>query len=163
MRLFLRVTSGVLLSLWLWVIALPAIAAPATDSYQSNQAMSQPASLVAPDPEMEIDIYPQPNTGEPRVGYGMNGDAVRVLEQTGSNGGTVWNHIQFENAPDSEGWVQLEYLSIASTDRQEPRSQSRPSGGYMGSGASQQRSSRRTQTYYQQDQRQQQDQQRNDQ
>lgn len=124
---------GGMLALWLWAIA-PTIAIAQTQSaYQGNQAMGQPASLVAPDPKLEINIYPQPNTRKPRVGFGVNGDPVVVLEQTGSNGGTIWNRIQFADAPDSEGWVQLEYLSIASTDSQAQGNQSNPRlGGYMG-------------------------------
>lgn len=159
MPMLWRIMSGILLSLWFWTVAGPAIAAPADASsqssqYQSNQAMSQPASLVAPDPEMEINIYPQPDTRKSRIGYGLNGDAVRVLEQTGSNGGTVWNRIQFEQTPDSEGWVQLEYLSIQSPDQQVQGNQPRSPGGYMGGSKSQQRSSGQAQTYYQQDQQQ---------
>jgi hypothetical protein len=142
---------GCLLGLLLWTIAPASEAAQTSGDYPSNQGMEQSASLVAPDPEMKIDIYPRPDTRQSPVGYGLNGDAVVVLEQTGSNEGTVWNHIRFEEAPDSEGWVQLEYLSLPSGNQQLPRQSGTPkSGGYLGNRPAQQPSSR--QSYSQKDQ-----------
>ncbi|MEM9118564.1 MAG: hypothetical protein AAGD09_11850 [Cyanobacteria bacterium P01_F01_bin.56] len=127
------VLIGCLVGMWLWAIA-PASAAAQTQAYdQNNQGTRQSASLVAPEPEMKIDIYPQPDTRKSPIGYGLNGDAVVVLEQTGSNEGTVWNRIQFAKAPDSEGWVQLEYLSLPSGNQPSQQHQGNPKpGGYMG-------------------------------
>ena len=142
---------GCLLGLWLWAIApIPAMAQ--TQTYAaSNQGMEQSASLVAPEPEMKINIYPRPGTRQSPIGYGVDGDAVVVLEQTGSNEGTVWNHIRFENAPDSDGWVQLEYLSLQSGEQQSQKSQGNTrTGGYMGNRSTQSSTSR--QSYSQTDQ-----------
>ncbi|MGP1386572.1 MAG: SH3 domain-containing protein [Thainema sp.] len=138
----------------LFGLAIPhALAQPS----QSNQAIHQPASLVAPDPEMEINIYPKPDTRTARVGFGLSGDPVTVLEQVGSNSGTTWNRIQFEGATEAAGWVQLDYLSLQSSDQQ---GQSNPaSGGYLGNRSSQQAQQSRQQSSFQRYR--QQDQQRN--
>lgn len=83
---------------------------------QSNQAIQQPARLVAPEPDAKIAIYPQPDTRKRRIGYGMGGDAVTVLEQVGSNQGVTWHRIRFDNdaANDAaaEGWVQGAFLLL---------------------------------------------------
>lgn len=80
----------------------------------SNQEMSQSASLVAPDPEVKIEVYLQPEANKKKVGYGVNGDAVTVLEQVSGNQSVVWNHIRFEGPSSAEeqaeGWVQSSFL-----------------------------------------------------
>ena len=145
MQKLFSVLVGGLVVLWLWAIAPSSAAAQAQESYLSNQGMEQFASLVAPEPEMKINIYPRPGTRQSPIGYGVDGDAVVVLEQTGSNEGTVWNHIRFENAPDSDGWVQLEYLSLQSGEQQSQGSQGNArTGGYMGNRSSQQSGARQT-------------------
>lgn len=153
MRNMQRVIIGLILGGWCWVIATPVVLAQTDSGYQGNQAMHQLASLVAPDPDMEINIYPQPNTRKPRVGYGINGDAVTVVEQTGSNGGTTWNRIQFEGSPESAGWVQLEYLSIQPAHQQEQGNSSNPQPDtYLGNQSSSQDASSSRQQQYQSDQ-----------
>jgi len=159
-QIVVSVLVSVLCGVWLWAIATPpAIAQTAIaqiqNSYQGNQAMGISASLVAPDPDMEIDIYPQPNTRKPRIGYGINGDPVVVLEQTGSNTGTTWNRIQFEGAEDAEGWVQLEYLSIQISTQQDQGYQSNANPDrYMGNRSSRQQQQSSLQDKYQRNQQQ---------
>lgn len=111
------------------VSPLPVGAIPAE---QSSPAANLAARLVAPDPNGEISIYPQPDTRQPRLGYGRNGDQVTVLERIGRNDGTTWHRIQFLAPSQAQGWVQGEYLSIPD-QHQGQRNQSRPeSGGYLG-------------------------------
>jgi len=151
MQKLFSVLVGCLMVLWLWAIAPSGAVAQAQESYPSNQGMEQSASLVAPEPEMKINIYSRPGTRQSPIGYGVDGDAVVVLEQTGSNEGTVWNHIRFEGAPDSDGWVQLEYLSLQSGEQQSQSSQGNArTGGYLGNRSTQSSSSR--QSYSQTDQ-----------
>ena len=78
----------------------------------SNQNMNQPAVLMAPDPNVEIGIYAKPSRKEQKIGYGVGGDRVMVLEQVGSNEGYTWNYIRFNNPPYAEGWVRTDYLSF---------------------------------------------------
>lgn len=137
---------GCWLGLGLWAIAPINVVAQAQEYLASNQGMEQAASLVAPEPEMKINIYPRPGTRQSPIGYGVDGDAVMVLEQTGSNAGTVWNRIRFEAAPDAEGWVQLEYLSLQSGEQQLQGNQnpSNQSGGYLGDRSAPQSGSRQS-------------------
>lgn len=149
-----RIALSLLIGFMMFGLAIPpALAQP----NQSNQAIHQSASLVAPDPDMEINIYPKPDTWTARVGFGLSGDPVTVLEQVGSNNGTTWNRIQFEGATEAAGWVQLDYLSLQSSDQQGQSNQA--SGGYLGNRSSQQAQQSRQQSSFQRHR--QQDQQRN--
>lgn len=148
-----RIILGLVLCLVWWALAPTFSYAQADGAYLGNQSMQISASLIAPAPDMKIAIYPQPNTRQPRIGYGLNGDPVIVVEQTGSNDGTTWNRVQFEGSPDAEGWVQMEYLSIQSAES--PQSPSQTNGQpdrYLGSRSAQQRSLPFPPTYQQQDQ-----------
>ncbi|MEM8612669.1 MAG: hypothetical protein AAGF93_11670 [Cyanobacteria bacterium P01_H01_bin.105] len=98
----------VLISLLIPLIALPS-SGWAADT-QGNQAIQQSATLRASKPDQKIAIYPQPSTRKRRIGYGINGDAVIVLETVGSNKGIIWDHIRFDNPPYANGWVQEEFL-----------------------------------------------------
>lgn len=156
-----RIILGLALCVTCWAIAPTLAYAQADGAYLGNQSMQIPASLIAPDADMKIAIYPQPNTRQPRIGYGLNGDPVIVVEQTGSNDGTTWNRVQFEGSPDAEGWVQMEYLSIQPAES--PPSTSQANGQpdrYLGNRGAQQRSLPFQSAYQQPDQRQPQDQQR---
>lgn len=84
--------------------------------YSRNQALDQPASLVAPEPDAKITVYLRPEASKSRVGYGANGDAVTVLEQVSDNQSVTWNHIRFDNPPYAEGWVQEEFMLLKGGD-----------------------------------------------
>lgn len=112
MKGFWRILVALMGVIGCWAIAPGHVFAQTDGAYVSNQAMALSASLVAPDPAMEIPIYPEPSQRQPRIGYGLNGDPVTVVEQTGSNDGTTWNRVQFKGAEDAEGWVQSEFLAI---------------------------------------------------
>ena len=84
--------------------------------YSGNQAIDQPASLVAPEPDAKITVYLRPEASKSRVGYGANGDAVTILEQVSDNQSVTWNHIRFENSPYAEGWVQDEFMLLKGGD-----------------------------------------------
>lgn len=101
------------------VVMLPADGWAA--DYQGNQSINQPASLVAPEPDAEIAVYPQPEAGQRQVGYGANGDAVTILEQVSDNQSTTWSHIHFDNPPHAEGWVQAEFVLTADANGQSQR------------------------------------------
>ncbi len=117
-----RLLSVLLLAAFTFTVALTMVVMlPATGwaaDYQGNQSIDRPASLVAPEPDVEIAVYPQPDAGQRRVGYGANGDAVTILEQVSDNQSTTWNHIRFDNPPYAEGWVQAEFVLIADANGQ---------------------------------------------
>ncbi|MEM7064635.1 MAG: hypothetical protein AAF572_15930 [Cyanobacteria bacterium P01_B01_bin.77] len=88
---------------------------------QENQLLQQTATLVTPKLDDKISIYSQPNTRKRRIGYGIEGDTVTVLEKVGSNAGITWNHIRFDNPPYADGWVQDKFLLLpTNTQKQQP-------------------------------------------
>lgn len=102
---------------------------------QNNQAMNKSALLVASEPNARINIYPKPNTHNHRIGYGLSGDRVTVLEQVGSNEGYTWNHIRFDNSPYLEGWVRedsifLEEMPTRSLSTRQSNQSKYDSGNY---------------------------------
>jgi hypothetical protein len=80
-------------------------------SNQSNQSLNQPSVLVAPEPSFEINVYPQPGTKKQRVGYGLGGDRVTVLEQVSSNEGYIWKYVQFAGSSKLKGWIREEFVA----------------------------------------------------
>ncbi len=78
--------------------------------YSGNQSVDQPASLMALEPNAKIAVYLRPEA-KSRVGYGVNGDAITVLEKVSDNQSVAWNHIRFDNPSHAEGWVQEEFIS----------------------------------------------------
>ncbi len=87
------------------------------NSPSGNQGVSQPANLVALEPDAKIAIYLRPGVGNNKAGYGVNGDAVMVLEQVSDNQSATWNHIRFDAPPHAEGWVQSSFLLIKETTK----------------------------------------------
>lgn len=84
---------------------------------QGGQSIDQTATLVGPKARAPIPIYLRPAPNQPSVGYGINGDAVTVMEQLASflpeaDQSTAWNHIRLDNEPYTEGWVQGKFLLI---------------------------------------------------
>ncbi|MBD2460953.1 hypothetical protein H6G89_07840 [Oscillatoria sp. FACHB-1407] len=113
-HIFQRVAVLAIASLLIFMSSPSALA---SDSF-SNQAMHQSALLIAPDPDAQINVYPRPDTRKRRVGYGMSGDRVTVLEQVGSNEGLTWNRVEFEAAPHLKGWVREDFIRLRqSSDR----------------------------------------------
>jgi hypothetical protein len=94
-------------------LAIPVMAA----NNQSNQAMNQPATLISPEPSFKIGVYPKPSSSPKRIGFGVGGDRITILEQVGSNEGDTWDYIQFENPKHVEGWVKDEFVVLQEGDR----------------------------------------------
>lgn len=92
---------------------------------QSNQDINQPALLIAPDPDFQINVYPKPSTDKRRVGYGSGGDTVTVMEQVGSNQGYIWNYVRFEKSPHLEGWIREDFVAIQETVGETSRNENR--------------------------------------
>lgn len=111
-RHILRIVVTAIATVTLFVLATSPVFAAGN---QSNQAMNQPAMLFAPDPDLQISIYPKPDSHQRRIGYGLSGDPVTVLEQVGSNAGYTWNYIQFDPPSQLEGWVQQDFIALQAT------------------------------------------------
>ena len=77
-----------------------------------NQGMEQTARLIAPEPDDKITVYLRPEAGKAKVGYGVSGDTVTVLEQVSDNQSVIWHHIRFETPPYAEGWVQDSFVAL---------------------------------------------------
>lgn len=87
--------------------------------WAAEVSTDQAVTLVAPQAKAPIPIYLRPAPNQPNVGYGVNGDAVTVMEQVASflpeaDPSTAWNHIRLERDPYTEGWVQGKFLSLYS-------------------------------------------------
>jgi hypothetical protein len=83
---------------------------------QSNQGGDRPAALTADAPNFEISVYPKPDSQLDRVGYGLAGDKVTILEQMGVNQGFSWYRVRFENPVATVGWIQGRYLTFINLD-----------------------------------------------
>ncbi|WP_416674602.1 SH3 domain-containing protein [Egbenema bharatensis] len=107
-----------------WASPAPMVVA----ANQSNQDLNQPALLFSADSNHEISIYPKPDLHPHRIGYGMSGDRVTILEQTGSNEGKTWSYIRLDKPPYQKGWVREDNISVQVDTHQEfTRSQGSPS------------------------------------
>ena len=119
-RLFKGVT--VLTVVLVTIIILPMSAAAA--ALQGSQQIEQSATLVGLRAKAPIPIYLRPAPNQPNVGYGINGDAVTVMERLASflpeaDESNAWNHIRLEHEPYTEGWVQGKFLLMEKADTQE--------------------------------------------
>ncbi|MGB3294570.1 MAG: hypothetical protein WBB01_16420 [Phormidesmis sp.] len=129
---------AIALILWAFVcVSLPgttpaAWAADYSVNQVGNQALEQAASLVAPQRDEKIAVYRRPEAGKSRAGYGVNGDAVTILEQVSDNQSVTWNHIRFDNPPYAEGWVQETFIDLKTADTQNRGDQNAAGDGYLG-------------------------------
>ena len=104
----------------------------ATNPPFANQSVERPAALVSSKPNARIAIYLRPDEEENRVGYGIDGDSVTVIEQTSDNQNKVWNHIRFDNPPYAEGWVPETSVALKSAEAQKQRRQQAIGDRYLG-------------------------------
>lgn len=84
-----------------------------------NSSVEQSITLTGPKTDAPIPIYLRPAANQPNVGYGMNGDAVSVLEEFGDylmegDRAATWSHIRLESSPYTEGWVRGTSLLLES-------------------------------------------------
>lgn len=111
MAIYRTLLSALLLAIALLTLTLAPEASWAAGA-QGNQAIDQPATLIGPEPDTQIAIYPKPTTRLGPLGYGISGDSITVLEQVGSNQGIPWDAVRFNNPPYAQGWVQAEFVSL---------------------------------------------------
>lgn len=118
----MKLRQAILLVQMLILTTIVALTVAITPAYatgnQSNQEMNQPAMLIAPDPEFQINVYPKPDTRKRRIGYGLGGDSVTVIEQVGSNEGHFWNYVKFDKSPQLEGWIREDFIAVQETAEQ---------------------------------------------
>jgi hypothetical protein len=117
-----------------------------------NQAIDQPATLIGPEPDTQISIYPKPATRPGPMGYGISGDGVTVLEQVGSNQGITWDAVRFNNPPYTQGWVQAEFVSLPTAASQMPAKRQAQPNRYLGNQPSASDPQQQSQSYSQQKQ-----------
>ncbi len=53
-----------------------------------------------------------------QAGYGVNEDAVTVLERVSDNQSMTWHPVRFDNPPYAEGWVQEAFIDLTTADAQ---------------------------------------------
>lgn len=147
----LLLLSALTLSVGLLVTSPAASWAADASAYQSsNQSIGQAASLIAPEPDQKITIYQRPEA-KSKAGYGVNGDAVTVLERVSDNQSMTWNHIRFDNPPYAEGWVQETFTHLQTANTQDQNRQTMGGDRYLGNqpAPSNQQNSQQRQSYSQ--------------
>lgn len=119
----------------------------AQQSSQTGYVRDQAASLVAP-PDQKIAIYQRP-AAKSQAGYGVNGDAVTVLERVNDNQSTTWHHVRSANPPYAEGWVQEAFIKVKGSAQNQDR-QTLSGNHYLGNQpSSDQQNSPQRQSYSQ--------------
>ena len=106
---------GLTILLFTAAFPLPSLAAEPLDATPPHPT----ATLIGPRAEAPIPLALRPAANQPNVGYGMNGDAVTVMEQLASflpeaDPTTAWNHVRLNVEPYTEGWVQGKFLLLES-------------------------------------------------
>ncbi|HEY9626758.1 MAG TPA: SH3 domain-containing protein [Coleofasciculaceae cyanobacterium] len=137
-------------NLWL----LPAVAENGRVQV-NNQEMNQPALLFAVEPDFEVNVYSKPSIRDRRIGYGLSGDRITLLRQIGSNEGSTWDYVRFNNPPNVEGWIPGEFVAIQEAQPGQSSAKSNSNGGYLGN-QSQSNYQSKYQSQYQKNSRQQQ-------
>jgi hypothetical protein len=123
----MQVRNVLKIALVVLVLLTGPIAPLMASNNQSNQAMDRPAILISPEPSFEIGVYPKPSSSPKRIGFGLGGDRLTLIEQVGSNEGDTWDYVRFENPKQIEGWVKDEFVALQEGDRFVPKVQNAPS------------------------------------
>ncbi|MGD1905484.1 MAG: hypothetical protein ACFB0C_05740 [Leptolyngbyaceae cyanobacterium] len=145
MAIYRHLLSALLLAIALLILAPGASLAAGA----GNQAIDQPTTLIGPEPETQIAIYPKPATRPGPLGYGISGDSVTVLEQVGSNQGITWDAVRFNNPPYAQGWVQAEFVSLPTAAETGSNQKAQPNR-YLGNQQPQSKSQSGSQQQYSQ-------------
>ena len=92
------------------------------ESQNNQQGSDRLGTLTAPSPNFEISLYPKPDPKLERLGYGLSGDRVTILQQMASNPNLSWYRVKFNNSPDVEGWIKGDYLIFINQENDSPLS-----------------------------------------
>lgn len=77
---------------------------PTPTQDRDNAPATRMATLVATDPNSQINIRSEPSTDAEAPNYGTVGDSVEILEETKGEDGFTWYRITLEDS-DTVGWV----------------------------------------------------------
>jgi hypothetical protein len=89
----------------------PTAAAPET----TTTTQETTATLTASDPNSQINLRATPSTTGKRLGYGLLGDQVQVIDQTAAEGYT-WYKVRFPRSG-AEGWIREDFVSVGETSQ----------------------------------------------
>ena len=86
-----------------------------------EQDLEKAAVLTSPQPETPIPIVIRPAPHQPINGYGRDGAEIIVMEQVGDvldfdRPTATWSHIRLVDKPNTEGWIQGDYISLIDSD-----------------------------------------------
>ena len=80
------------------------------------------ATLTASDPYSQINYRSMPSLSGRRLGYGLVGDRLTILDTSLAPNGYTWYKVRFEMAPYAEGWIRGDFVRRQGdcTTNQEP-------------------------------------------
>ena len=107
---FLMITIAVVAVVSVFDFTSLALGGESQNHHPNHQGSDRLGTLTAPSPNFEISLYPKPDPKLERLGYGLAGDRVTILQQMASNPKLSWYRVKFNNSPDVEGWIKGDYL-----------------------------------------------------
>ncbi len=85
-----------------------------TDAGETPINPPQSASLTAQEANAEINVRSQPTVESTSTGYGLAGDAVKLLKTVDGDDGFAWYYVEFDEW-EIEGWVRGDLIDTGST------------------------------------------------
>jgi len=86
-----------------------------SSSVSSSQMIAQgvtgcAATLTANNPYSQINYRSDPSLSGRRLGYGLVGDRLTILDSSAAPDGYTWYKIRFQVAPNAEGWIRGDFV-----------------------------------------------------
>ena len=81
---------------------------------------AQNAIIRSSNPNARINLRYAPTTNSQKLGYGLVGDGVTVLEQTYGRDGYTWYKVQFPRSK-AIGWIRGDFISLVTPQPRQSR------------------------------------------
>jgi hypothetical protein len=88
---------------------------PTKTAFPKPIIATQEATLTASDPNSQINLRATPSTTGKRLGYGLIGDRVQVIDQTAAESYT-WYKVRFPRSG-AEGWIREDFVRVGETNQ----------------------------------------------
>lgn len=85
--------------------------------------------LRANDPKSQINLREAPDPGSQRLGYGLVGDRVEILEQVPGSDDYTWYRVRFY-VSGAEGWIRNDFVQTIETGSNAGSNEARYQAGY---------------------------------
>jgi hypothetical protein len=85
-------------------------------SAREAATVTSEAVLTATDPNSKINLRETPSPGGKRLGYGLGGDHVGVIEKKIGDDGATWYLVKFPRSG-AQGWIREDFVSLNATSQ----------------------------------------------